>query len=133
MFLQFPERLWEDGVYAIRQLGQAGVPWHSRYDVSIVSGQPILLTFAGGRRGRQIETMDDEEIVASVVESLRRNYDDLVPDPVAHWITRWRPDPFTLGSYSYIAAGASHEDPDAIATPERCSPGTVRQSASSAP
>ncbi|MEU6412923.1 FAD-dependent oxidoreductase [Microbispora sp. NPDC046933] len=117
VFLQFPERFWPDGVYAIRQLGAASVPWHSWYDVSALSGRPMLLTFAGGRWGRRIETMSDEEIVTSVLASLRRIYGDAVPEPVGHWITRWGSDEFARGSYSYIAAGASHADHDAMATP----------------
>ncbi|WP_051845584.1 flavin monoamine oxidase family protein [Streptomyces sp. NRRL S-813] len=39
VFLRFPDRFWQDDVYAIRQHGRAGVPWHSWYDVSVVSGR----------------------------------------------------------------------------------------------
>ncbi|WP_199923285.1 FAD-dependent oxidoreductase, partial [Streptomyces sp. NRRL S-813] len=38
VFLGCPDRFWQDDVYAIRQHGRAGVPWHSWYDVSVVSG-----------------------------------------------------------------------------------------------
>ncbi|MFE7709354.1 flavin monoamine oxidase family protein [Streptomyces sp. NPDC057486] len=117
IFLQFPDRFWEDGVYAIRKHGRAGVPWHSWYDVSVVSGKPMLLTFAGGAWGQSIEQKTDEEVVASVLGSLREIYGDSVPGPVAHWITRWGSDPLALGSYSYIAAGSTHDDHDAMAGP----------------
>lgn len=117
VFLQFPERFWQDGAYAIRQLGAESAPWHSWYDVSVVSGTPMLLTFAGGEWARRIEQMADDEIVASVLEGLRRNYDDAVPEPTGHWITRWGSDPYALGSYSYVARGASYDDHDVIATP----------------
>jgi len=117
VFLRFAERFWEDGVYAIRQHGEPGFPWHSWYDVSAVSGEPMLLTFAGGDWARRIEAMDDDAIVASAMQGLRANYGDAVPDPIAHWITRWGADEFSLGSYSYVAAGASHADHDALATP----------------
>ncbi|WP_157416579.1 flavin monoamine oxidase family protein [Agromyces allii] len=117
VFLQFPERFWQEDAYAIRQLGPEGVPWHSWYDVSAVSGTPMLLTFAGGEWARRIEEMDDDEIVGSVLEALRRNYGDAVGEPTGHWITRWGIDPFSLGSYSYVARGASHDDHDAMSTP----------------
>ncbi|MFF2277030.1 flavin monoamine oxidase family protein [Agromyces sp. NPDC058126] len=117
VFLQFPERFWQDGAYAIRQLGADSVPWHSWYDVSAVSGTPMLLTFAGGEWARRIEQMADEEIVASVLEGLQRLYGDAVPEPTGHWITRWGSDPFALGSYSFVARGASYDDHDLIATP----------------
>ena len=117
VFLQFPERFWQDGAYAIRQLGADSAPWHSWYDVSAVSGTPMLLTFAGGEWARRIEQMADDEIVASVLEGLRRNYGEALPEPTGHWITRWGSDPFALGSYSYVARGASYDDHDVIATP----------------
>lgn len=49
--------------------------------------------------------------------SLRQIYGEDVPDPVDYWITRWGGDPYSMGSYSYVAVGASHEDHDAMATP----------------
>ena len=116
IFLQFPERFWEDGVYAIRQLGAAGERWHSWYDVSAVSGTPMLLTFAAGPLGREVQEWSDDEIVADVLAALRSMY-PAVPAPTARWITRWGHEPFTEGSYSYIATGASHADHDDAAGP----------------
>ncbi len=117
VFLQFPERFWEDGVYAIRALGEAGEHWHSWYDVSAISGRPTLLTFAAGPFGRHVQELDDAEIVADVVAALRDLYGADVPEPSAHWITRWGQDRFSHGSYSYVAAGSSHHDHDALADP----------------
>ncbi|MFJ4163943.1 flavin monoamine oxidase family protein [Microbacterium sp. NPDC089698] len=117
IFLRFPKKFWGEGFYAIRQLGAASTPWHSWYDVSAISGEPMLLTFAGGAWGRQIEGMEDEAIVDSVLTSLRRAYGEAVPTPVDRWITRWGAEEFSRGSYSYIATGASHDDHDTIATP----------------
>lgn len=117
VFIQFPHRFWPDGVYAIRQQGAAGDTWHSWYDVSAVSGRPMLLTFAGGPRGREVEAMSDDQVVASVVSSLRQIYGDSVDEPVGSWVTGWGSDPLSRGSYSYVAVGASHDDHDAMATP----------------
>jgi len=117
IFLQFPERFWEEGVYALRALGEPGEHWHSWYDVSAISGRPTLLTFAAGPFGRHVQTLTDDEVVADAVSALHTLYGGAVPEPVARWITRWGEDPFSLGSYSYIATGASHEDHDALAGP----------------
>ena len=117
IFLQFPQRFWDEGVYALRQLGTPGEQWHSWYDVSAVSGTPMLLTFAAGPWGREVEDWDDDRTVAEVVEALRGMYGEYVPEPTAHRITRWGQDPFSVGSYSYIATGASHLDHDALAAP----------------
>jgi len=40
-----------------------------------------------------------------------------VPDPTDHLITRWRQDPFSRGSYSYLARGAQPEDRTVLAEP----------------
>ncbi|MDF3336869.1 hypothetical protein P3H80_05530 [Mycolicibacterium septicum] len=53
----------------MRQHGAVGDAWHSWYDVSGSSGEPMLLTFAGGPRGRQVEAMTDEQVVASALAS----------------------------------------------------------------
>ena len=40
-----------------------------------------------------------------------------VPQPNKHRVTRWRGDPWALGSYSYVAAGSSGNDYDDLARP----------------
>ena len=117
IFLQFPERFWEEGVYAIRALGEPGEHWHSWYDVSAISGRPTLLTFAAGPFGRHVQTLTDDAITADAMAALRRLYGDDIPAPVARWITRWGQDPFSQGSYSHLATGSSHGDHDALAGP----------------
>ncbi|WP_350352556.1 NAD(P)/FAD-dependent oxidoreductase [Microbacterium sp. A8/3-1] len=117
IFLQFPERFWNEESYVIRALGEAGEHWHSWYDVSAVSGIPTLLTFAAGPFGRHMQELPDEEVVADVVRALRALYGDAVGEPVAHWITHWGEDRFSLGSYSHLALGSSHHDHDELAGP----------------
>lgn len=117
VFLQFPERFWEDGAYAIRALGEPGEHWHSWYDVSAISGRPTLLTFAAGPFGRHVQRLTDDAAVADALVALRGLFGTAVPDPIARWITRWGEDPFSHGSYSYVATGSSHHDHDALAGP----------------
>jgi polyamine oxidase len=117
LFLRFPVRFWEENVYALRRLGAPGERWHSWYDVSAVGGEPMLLTFAAGPWGREVQEWCDDAVVADAMAALRDMYGDAVPDPAAHWLTRWGHDPFAHGSYSYGAAGSTHDDYDALAGP----------------
>lgn len=117
IFLQFPERFWDDDSYVLRALGEAGEHWHSWYDVSAVSGLPTLLTFAAGPFGTRMQELTDDEIVADVLAALHRLYGDAVGAPTARWITRWGHDPFSNGSYSHLTVGSSHHDHDDLAGP----------------
>jgi monoamine oxidase len=117
VFVQFDERFWDDTSYVLRTLGEAGADWHSWYDVSAISGRPTLLTFAAGPFGARMQGQADDAVVASAVHALRRLYGRAVGDPVAYWVTRWGDDPYSRGSYSHVAAGASHRDHDALAGP----------------
>lgn len=117
IFIQFPERFWNDGSYVLRALGEAGEHWHSWYDVSAVSGRPTLLTFAAGPFGRRMQQLSDADVVADALGALRSLYGDLVGEPTAHWVTRWGLDRFSNGSYSYLATGSAHRDHDELAGP----------------
>lgn len=117
IFLRFPERFWEEGVYAIRQKGAEGDWWHSWYDLSPLHGEPTLLTFAAGPCAREIRDWSERRIVDSVLEQLRRLYGDAVPEPTGVTITDWQRDPFALGSYAFMTVGSTPEDHDALATP----------------
>lgn len=117
VFVQFPERFWNEETYVIRALGEAGEHWHSWYDVSAVSGLPTLLTFAAGPFGRRMQTLSDAEIVADAISTLHHLYGDAVGEPLAHWVTRWGEDEFSNGSYSHLALGSTHHDHDALAGP----------------
>jgi monoamine oxidase len=116
VFLRFDEQFWED-VYVVRQQGPAGDDWHSWYDMSRATGQPIIAALVGGPTARRFEAMSDDELVASALGALRHMYGPVVPAPTGYRITRWAADPFAFGSYSYLAAGATEADHDRVATP----------------
>jgi monoamine oxidase len=115
VFLRFPTQFWD--AWVIRQQGPAGVDWHSWYDMSRVTGEPVLAALVGGAGAQRIETLTDDEIVAEGVIALRRMFGDAVPEPTAFRITRWAADPFARGSYSYLHVGASTDDHDLLGTP----------------
>lgn len=115
VFLRFPTRFWDHWV--IRQQGSAGVDWHSWYDMSRVTGEPVLAALVGGSGARRLETLPDAMIVDEATAALRRMYGADVPEPVAYRITGWAADPFARGSYSYLHVGASADDHDLLATP----------------
>ena len=117
VFLRFPRRFWDEGVYAIRQQGAHGAWWHSWYDLTRLHGEPTLLTFAAGPCAQETRSWDDDRVVASVLAELRRLYGDAVEEPVQVHVTRWQDDPYARGSYAYMTVGSTPEDHDLLATP----------------
>jgi monoamine oxidase len=116
VFLRFPARFWGDS-WVVRQQGSAGVDWHSWYDMSRVTGAPVLAALVGGAGARRLETLPDAMVVDEGVAALRRMFGPSVPQPEAFRITRWAEDPFSRGSYSYLHVGASPDDHDLLGTP----------------
>lgn len=116
VFLRFPERFWGDD-WVVRQQGPAGVDWHSWYDMSRVTGEPVLAALVGGAGARRIESLPDALVVDEAVTALRRMFGPSIPQPDAVRITRWAADPFARGSYSYLHVGASPDDHDLLGSP----------------
>ncbi|MGK0721177.1 flavin monoamine oxidase family protein [Leucobacter sp. W1478] len=117
VFLRFAQQFWDPDVYAIRRQGEAALWWHSWYDLTKVHGEPTLLTFAAGECAKQTRSWSDEQLFASVLDSLREIFGEDMPEPVQAQRTSWQDDPWTRGSYAYMALGCAGEDHDRIATP----------------
>ena len=117
VFLRFPTRFWEDGVYALRQQGPEARWWHSWYDLTALNDEPLLLTFAAGPAAAATRDWSDAEVQASIMAQLRRLYGDGIPDPIGMRRTAWQDDPFAHGSYAYMTVGSTTADHDDLATP----------------
>ncbi|SDG69304.1 flavin monoamine oxidase family protein [Microbacterium pygmaeum] len=117
IFLRFPSRFWDEGVYAIRQQGPESRRWHSWYDLTALHGTPTLLTFAAGPAAREIRSWPETEVVASVLDQLRRLYGERLEQPTNVHITDWQGDRFAGGSYAYMTVGSTTADHDDLATP----------------
>ncbi|WES65126.1 NAD(P)/FAD-dependent oxidoreductase [Microbacter sp. GSS18] len=117
VFLSFPTKFWDDGVYAVRQQGPESRWWHSWYDLTTLDGTPTLLTFAAGPAARGTREWTEERVVDSVMAQLRRLFGEDVPRPTRVLMTAWQDDPFARGSYAYTTVGGATADHDALATP----------------
>jgi hypothetical protein len=80
-------------------------------------GVPALMMFNAGSFARTVEAMSDSDMVASASAALQPAFSGL-PAPTALLRSSWSVDPFSLGSYSFIAVGSSLADRDALAAPE---------------
>jgi monoamine oxidase len=117
VFLRFNEVFWDSDVDWIELVPGAGPAWVEWVNLSRVTGQPVLLAFAAGDLGRQVDDQTDAAVVKSAMSALQSMYGPDVPAPVDWRITRWGSDPYAAGSYSFNAVGSDPEMRDALATP----------------
>ena len=59
--------------------------------------------------------MSERQVVRSAMQALHGMFGEHIPDPTAWKITRSGADPYTGGSYSFVAKGASGSDLAALA------------------
>lgn len=122
VFLRFNDQFWTDefeGV-AVHQSADGGrrFPWIQ--DFTRFAGAPTLALFHGGGAARQmLADNDDAQVVASALDTLRVLLPSHpIPEPTATHVTRWRSDPWSLGSYAYIPVGGSQSDIRSLGDPE---------------
>lgn len=77
---------------------------------------PILVVIAAGSFGKKTESLPESTVISQIMTQLRASFPNL-PDPIAHKITKWSSDPFTFGSYSYMAPGSSKNDYNELGNP----------------
>ena len=82
-----------------------------------VTGEPILVFYAGGGKARQLAARSDAEVVAGALALVRTLFGAAATEPTASVVTRWAEDPFALGSYSFLGVGSSADDRAALAAP----------------
>jgi monoamine oxidase len=71
-------------------------------------GSPWLTAWCGGPQAARLDTGDDIAIIAAATESARAILSSAAgasPDPVAVQFHNWQRDPWSLGSYTYVAVG----------------------------
>lgn len=115
LYLRFPEVFWDTSFQIAHYAHADKGRWVSWYDLSRLTGEPVLLGFNTGDAAVAVEQLDDAATVDDAMAVLRAMYGDDIPDPDGRIITRWGKDPFARGSYSYLARAADSRLRDALA------------------
>ena len=117
--LRFGSEFWPaeaellDIVPAASRRGQ----WVESLNLTSLIGLPALMMFNAGKFARAVETMTRAEVIASASAALERAFPGH-PAPTGMLGSSWSTDPFSLGSYSFLAVGSSSADREALAAPE---------------
>jgi len=79
---------------------------------------PVLLALVAGEAAAIMENVGDDVIVGRCMAVLKGIFgNNAVPQPKETVVTRWRSDPWSRGSYSFVSTGASGNDYDILACP----------------
>ena len=114
--LLFDDVFWQKDVEVVGYVGAETGQWAETLNLYPYTGQPILMMFNAGLYGARIEAMPDAEVVSQASAALADMYGS-VPEPEDVLITRWRSDPWSYGSYSYVPVGASFRRHSDLARP----------------
>jgi monoamine oxidase len=117
IFLKFDSVFWGDDYELIGYMGSQDSDWPEIVNFHKIAGVPLLLAFSAGAAGEQNEQRSDAELVACLMDCLRKMYGQNITEPSGHLITRWNQDPFSLGSYSYTPVGAKQSERRQIGMP----------------
>ncbi|CAF2781514.1 unnamed protein product [Rotaria sp. Silwood2] len=103
VFLQFSSIFWDENLQNIDVITN-----HYYQFYVCVPEACILVLYIAASHARELEQHSDQEIVKTLVTSLRRIY-PLMTDPIKWLVTRWMCDSYSCGSYSYFAVGTDLE------------------------
>ena len=115
-YLLFDDVFWDSGVERLQYVSADRGQWAETISLHPYMGQPILAMLNSAAYGARLERLSDLEVVARAVAALSNMYGE-VPPPTDARVTRWRSDPWTHGSYSYVPAGFSFAEHAALGEP----------------
>lgn len=79
---------------------------------------PVLLALVAGEAATIMENVSDDVIIGRCIAVLKGIFgNNAVSQPKETVVTRWRADPWSRGSYSFVATGSSGNDYDILAAP----------------
>lgn len=121
--LRFERAFWEDGTpqrshfYFVSADAQQPMEFPFFLDLQKSFNQPVLVGLTSATFAEHFVTLTQDQIAARVLAILREAYGSGVPDPTQVMTSAWGVDPFSHGSYSYLAVGSTPEDMDALGEP----------------
>jgi polyamine oxidase len=117
ILLKFPEQFWPSSSDFIGFLTE-------NYESSFVFlnlvknlQMPILFGGIFGDAAYHMEKQKDNNIVEQQLNLLSQIFGQKISLPLDFKVTRWSCDPYSLGSYSYLAVGSSGKDFELMAEP----------------
>jgi lysine-specific histone demethylase 1 len=72
-----------------------------------MSEMPVIVAFLSVENSKEYERLDEKEVVHRMLSAFAKHYGDQVFECFVNgFMTKWGSDPFTMGSYSFMAKGS---------------------------
>ncbi|XP_075697944.1 peroxisomal N(1)-acetyl-spermine/spermidine oxidase [Rhinoderma darwinii] len=134
ILLEFEKPFWDPNTTLIQTVWEGDSPltepkkdlkqnWMRKLCIFVVLEPPeqlghVLCGFIAGEESEFMETLTDEEILSSMTDFFRTfTGNPELPPPISILRSQWHSQPYTGGSYSYVAVGSSGSDVDNLAEP----------------
>ncbi|XP_032082103.1 peroxisomal N(1)-acetyl-spermine/spermidine oxidase [Thamnophis elegans] len=117
------EVLWENESPLEERPADLRKTWFQKIAGYVVLQPPerhghVLCGFIPGRESEFMETLSDSEVLTTLAQIFRKATGNPQLAPPKNILrSRWYSEPYTKGSYSYIAVGSSGDDIDRLAQP----------------
>ncbi len=116
--MRFPEPYWASEHTHIFHLSY---PNPMRFPLIVdyfhLEAVPVLVAFNVASRALELDRLSDRQIASRMRDVLRTVHGGPIPRPTDVVITRWKNDPYSNGSYSYIPVGSSPADQETLSQP----------------
>ena len=117
--MAFARPFWTEAgvphVIAVPSSGRA--PVHGLLGADTANGDPVLVFFGFGSTHEWLEHDDQTYLVEQAMELLDELFGSKVLKPVGVVRSEWWRDPFSRGSYTYLAEGATPDDLEHLGQP----------------
>ncbi|KAM3912604.1 peroxisomal N(1)-acetyl-spermine/spermidine oxidase-like [Leptodactylus fuscus] len=134
ILLEFEKPFWDPNTTYIQTVWEGDSPltepnkdlkqnWVRKLSGCVVLEPPgqlghVLCCFIAGKESEFMETLTDEEILSSMTDLFRKmTGNPELPPPISILRSQWHSQPYTGGSYSYVAVGSSGIDVNNLAEP----------------
>jgi monoamine oxidase len=111
-YLRFRRLFWNPEPDTLGRVAETSESrWSSWFNFyKYTGGIPMLMVFNHSHYARQLEGMDDTQVMDAAMQVLRKQYGRGIPEPLGLQRSSWASDPFALGTVPHIPPGASGAD-----------------------
>ena len=115
--LIFDQHFWDKNNHLFGHVGSSAETRGELFLYWSVYKQPVLISYIAGSAADNLEALPDEVIKEKCMSILRGMYPAVPFTLRSYYVTRWKSDPWSLGSYSFVSRDSTGDDYDLLAEP----------------